>query len=251
RTDEADIVLSDDHISRKHARLLNHQQHVWLQDLGSANGSYVNGKRLTGAQLLFHGDRITFDTHSMQLIGKGADLTPVRAQAAEGSKPAVIEAPATQLRVDTTRVTAIDEQMLESFEVPVSDATGAFLLGASEPIAGQAFRLPMGRCLIGRDAACAVVIRDATVSSKHAELMLRAEGCTITNLLSTNGVRVNGAQAQTAQLVHGDIVRLGNVSLVFNDVPKPLTGKSTLKRIQIALIVASIALAVTIAWMLT
>jgi pSer/pThr/pTyr-binding forkhead associated (FHA) protein len=252
RNDEADIALLDDHISRAHARLVNHQQHIWLQDLGSANGTYVNGDKITGAQMLYHGDRVSFDTYTLQLIGRGGDLTPVRQEAAaETVEAAVIDGPVTELRVDTTRVATVDEHMLRGVDMPTREESGACLLGASDPIAGMAFRIPMGRSTIGRDSKCNLVIKDATVSSKHAEIVLRPEGCTITNLLSTNGVRVNSQETQSAQLNHGDVVRLGNVSLVFNDVPKPLTQRRAYKQIQILLIGGSVLLAAGIVWMLS
>jgi hypothetical protein len=42
RGEDNDLVLLDDHISRRHARLETHAGVVWLRDLESANGSFVN-----------------------------------------------------------------------------------------------------------------------------------------------------------------------------------------------------------------
>ena len=77
RADGADLVISDSHISRFHARLIERDGYVWMQDLRSANGSRVNGERILGGVRLFHGDELRFDRHVFQLVGTGGDLTPI------------------------------------------------------------------------------------------------------------------------------------------------------------------------------
>jgi pSer/pThr/pTyr-binding forkhead associated (FHA) protein len=81
------------------------------------------------------------------------------------------------------------------------------------------FRAGMGRAVIGRSDDCDVVIRDRTVSARHADLVVRPEGATITNLMATNGTWVNGVEVRSTQLHDGDMLRLGQVSLMFKDVP--------------------------------
>ena len=44
RTDEADIVISDSSLSRVHASINREEDHVWIIDEGSTNGSSVNGE---------------------------------------------------------------------------------------------------------------------------------------------------------------------------------------------------------------
>ncbi len=53
-----DIVLSDAEVSRRHSRMTLSPQGYVLEDLGSTNGTFVNGERLTGPHLLDHGDQI-------------------------------------------------------------------------------------------------------------------------------------------------------------------------------------------------
>ncbi len=247
RGDDADLQIDDDHISRRHARLVNHGGVVWLQDLGSANGTYVNGERLSGACRLFHGDEIRFDAVAFQLVGRGADLTPVRTpDPAERPAPLEVQRPLGSPG-DTTEFAAVAEDRVDAPHLepalPPGEA-GAFLLGASEPVAGMTFRTPMGRTLIGRQDDCDLVIRDRTVSARHAELMVRAEGVTITNLMATNGTRLNGEEIQTGRLHDGDVLRFGRVSLVFKDVPASASGRLWIRRLQYALLLGSLALAV-------
>jgi predicted component of type VI protein secretion system len=55
-----DIVINDPEISRRHARLYAQGNGYVLEDLGSTNGSFVNGQRLLGPYVLRPGDTVTF-----------------------------------------------------------------------------------------------------------------------------------------------------------------------------------------------
>jgi pSer/pThr/pTyr-binding forkhead associated (FHA) protein len=53
-------VLNDPEVSRKHARLMAQSGSYILEDLGSTNGTFVNGQRLMGPHLLRNGEAIMF-----------------------------------------------------------------------------------------------------------------------------------------------------------------------------------------------
>jgi len=57
RGDKADLRLVDDGISRDHARIVNENGQFAVEDLGSTNGTYCNGTRVT-RQPLSEGDKI-------------------------------------------------------------------------------------------------------------------------------------------------------------------------------------------------
>jgi len=58
RHGDNEIILPDGQVSRHHAEIVMQGGRWLIADLGSANGTYVNGKRLTGPQVLNHGDLI-------------------------------------------------------------------------------------------------------------------------------------------------------------------------------------------------
>ncbi|MDD3776511.1 MAG: FHA domain-containing protein [Actinomycetota bacterium] len=57
RSSESDIFLDDVTVSRQHAAIVNEPGGVAIEDSGSLNGSYVNGKRVEKC-MLTHGDRV-------------------------------------------------------------------------------------------------------------------------------------------------------------------------------------------------
>ena len=247
RGDDNEVLLLDDHISRRHAQLELRNGVVWLRDYGSANGTFINGERLRGGVRLFHGDEISFDTLRFQLVGKGQDLTPVRRQ--QTATEIIRIASGAEYRMDTTEIAPIDTTSEPPIVVPDSGQTGAFLLGVSEPISGFTFRTRIGVSLVGRDEACDVVIRDPTVSARHAEIVVRPESTTVTNLMATNGTRVNGDIIQSAELSDGDVLRVGRVSLVFKDVVAQEADRRWLRSAQWVLLSGSLLLALGLIWM--
>ncbi|PZQ84253.1 MAG: FHA domain-containing protein [Acinetobacter johnsonii] len=60
RHQAADILLQQSEISRKHAAFLLKEQALWLQDLGSSNGTYVNDVQIAAETLLKQGDIVQF-----------------------------------------------------------------------------------------------------------------------------------------------------------------------------------------------
>ena len=59
RADDAQVSIHDDGVSRKHARIAIEGLKFTLEDLGSTNGTFVNGDRIPGPTLLKEGDDIS------------------------------------------------------------------------------------------------------------------------------------------------------------------------------------------------
>jgi pilus assembly protein CpaF len=54
------IVINDAEVSRRHARMEFRDAKYMIQDLGSTNGTFVNGSRISGIQALNSGDTVSF-----------------------------------------------------------------------------------------------------------------------------------------------------------------------------------------------
>lgn len=57
---ECDLAVVSPHISRQHAKLEATDGHLYIEDLGSSNGTMINGKRCSGRQQLRHDDELRF-----------------------------------------------------------------------------------------------------------------------------------------------------------------------------------------------
>jgi len=62
RSPGSDIVIADDYISSAHARIVPSGERIVLEDLGSTNGTVVNGRRITTPVTLAPGDEIDLGT---------------------------------------------------------------------------------------------------------------------------------------------------------------------------------------------
>jgi Protein of unknown function (DUF3662)/FHA domain len=76
--------------------------------------------------------------------------------------------------------------------------------------------VPPGGGVLGRSRGCEIVLEDAGVSRRHAEIRPSAEGWTVEDLGSTNGVLVNGQRIRGAHALYpGDRVEIGSTELAF------------------------------------
>lgn len=68
RGEGCQVVVNEAMVSRKHARIVLSGVRPYIEDLGSANGTFVNQGRVNGFQDLFPGDHIFVGTCEMELI---------------------------------------------------------------------------------------------------------------------------------------------------------------------------------------
>lgn len=71
RQDGCDLVVQDEEASRRHAQVASTPEGFQVLDLGSTNGTYLNGRRLDGAALLADGDRIEVGHSLVRFVVRG------------------------------------------------------------------------------------------------------------------------------------------------------------------------------------
>jgi pSer/pThr/pTyr-binding forkhead associated (FHA) protein len=71
RSSDLDMVLVEDMVSRKHARITMQADQIWIEDLGSTNGTFVNGEKIKRAHLK-EGDRVLIGTSILKVIAGDA-----------------------------------------------------------------------------------------------------------------------------------------------------------------------------------
>ncbi|MDC0714470.1 DUF4388 domain-containing protein [Stigmatella sp. ncwal1] len=118
RSSELDMVLVEDMVSRKHAKIMIASGAITIEDLGSTNGTFVNGEKVKQARLK-EGDRILIGTSILKLIDQGADSPELDAKAA---KARLEEAAAAQ----AARSTKTSSMTGKIEEIPLPDLLQLF-----------------------------------------------------------------------------------------------------------------------------
>ena len=118
RSPELDLVLAEDKVSRKHAKIRLDGQDLQIIDLGSTNGTYVNGERIRRQQLN-PDDRILIGTSIARIIS-GSDIT---------LDPSVVHDPIALKEMMADMNTRVDDSVSMSGtleEVPLPDLLQLF-----------------------------------------------------------------------------------------------------------------------------
>ncbi len=90
----------------------------------------------------------------------------------------------------------------------------AWLIPLDGPQGGQLLELK-ARAIVGTAPDCDVVVKDTSISGRHAEFSAQGGAFLVADLGSTNGTFVNEKRVQNAELVDGDTLRLGRTPFKF------------------------------------
>jgi pSer/pThr/pTyr-binding forkhead associated (FHA) protein len=239
RNPDCDLVLSQGHPSRRHAEVSLEEGRVWVKDLGSANGTFVNDRQITDRTALNAGDRVRFDAEEFIFESSAPpaadNATVVRApDAAAPAHQTVIaqnrpRTPGSWADPDArgggqgTRL--FDPAELEKIRAggpavtPTEPVDAPYLVVQSGRHAGERLKLKPGRETnvweIGSEQERDILIDDAGVSAFHAKVVNEGNRWKVIDQMSANGTYVNGQKSNISYLKHGDRVRLGPVECLF------------------------------------
>ncbi|MDE2858198.1 MAG: FHA domain-containing protein, partial [Chloroflexota bacterium] len=198
RSASNDIHIGESHISRMHAVLTCRDGEFIIDDLDSANGTYVNGVRVEGSSTLEIGDEIHLFVSMLKLLDPRA--TPAK-------------------------------DALELVSMVANDR--ASLRIVKGPQRGQVYALLKEEIYIGRSTPNAnweITLQDPTVSRPHAFLVKDKHCWKLFDLGSANGTSVNrrpviGGKAR--ELRDGDRVMFGATMTLFRlGYPPPARRKN-------------------------
>ena len=68
RKDDNSLVLDDQHVSGHHANLTIKNEVLYLEDLNSTNGTFVNGEKIKNSVKLFKNDQIEIGTTKFKVL---------------------------------------------------------------------------------------------------------------------------------------------------------------------------------------
>jgi hypothetical protein len=87
---------------------------------------------------------------------------------------------------------------------------------------GRTFELRPGEVVIGRSSGCHLVLDDALVSRRHAQIVITDTSAVIEDFGSANGVFVNGRRVANSELLRaGDQLQIGKQQFVVRAIVRP------------------------------
>lgn len=95
----------------------------------------------------------------------------------------------------------------------------AKLIGMSGDFKGREYPIEQGEIAIGRKADNTILLDNPTISSHHCRILRSGDSCTLQDLESTNGTRVNSRDVKESPLHHKDLLQLGSIEFMF-DAPE-------------------------------
>jgi len=179
-----DFSLHDECLSRKHCQITANGSDFYIKDLGSYNGTFVNGEKIENVKL-----------HDQDEINIGNTLLIFYSEKSEDSNHKKNEELNNKLS-------------LEEFE-------NKYILYF--PQTKTYISLTSPNYTIGRKKDNTIYLPSNQISGKHAELNYHDHGWWITDLESRNGVIINNKKETSALLQVGDMVQLGDVYFIFRD----------------------------------
>jgi pSer/pThr/pTyr-binding forkhead associated (FHA) protein len=192
-----DVVVQDSRVSRNHALIECGAAGCTVVDVGSPNGTWINGVRVE-RRLLRSGDTLVI-----------------------GGATARFEAGAPETDEQMTRLNSVadmDTALSQvSLQMEVAETNTARLAVRS---AGRTWEVALDRetQTIGRLPDNDIVINRQSVSRHHARVERRGDGFMIQDLNSGNGTWVGGVRIDRHRLADGDAIRIGNAQLVYKAV---------------------------------
>lgn len=168
------VVISESGIDEVHARITKQGDALYLSDSGSAGGTFVNGNRIGQNFQLRPGDVIRVGKVEMDIIDPKT-----------GAEKPAAAAP----RVEWSIMAITGE-----------------LKGKSIPVRGS--------LVFGRSSSCDIVINDAHMSRRHAEISLKDGVVRLVDLKSSNGTCVNGKNIGEQILKPGDKIGFDQITFL-------------------------------------
>lgn len=203
RDTEADIVIDNPSVSRRHAEIRQEGGGWVVEDLGSSNGTFLRGQRLEGTQAIAVGDEIGFGKFSI-VFDKvvGDDVASAGGPSVQTTSLTGVEG-TMHIRASEVRELLKDSERKKRAHV---DWQSGGQRGSHYPSEASA-------ALFGTDELCDVRVPKGP---KHHVLVVHREGgCEVRNLTAWSRMKFRGGATKRAVLKDGDVVEIGGLKLTY------------------------------------
>jgi ABC-type multidrug transport system ATPase subunit/pSer/pThr/pTyr-binding forkhead associated (FHA) protein len=215
---EFEIIIEAPGVSRRHAQIRQVDNQYVIEDLSSSNGTFLNGRRITGSELLQSGDIIGLG-QAVKMVCSG--LSAPEVQDVRDLLPTIPEAPGGIAQTVIGEALPTDDQLVTPPQLLVTDA------GAMPEV----HTLMEDSITIGRSVDNDITIASNIVSRSHARLERADLGYQLivlpqaSNPIYVDGYPVTGPR----RLRHGDKLRIGGqdpgsmVTMTYNSPAEAIT----------------------------
>jgi pSer/pThr/pTyr-binding forkhead associated (FHA) protein len=227
------IRLTERNVSRRHARLVQSNGRVFVEDVEARYGVKKNGKKIEERAEFNEGDVVVIGDYRLTLRpekadaangqdvnGEAAEISPKLQEREEPDESPSLTAPSELddggSEPESTAPPSATQETSSRAETEVIQTEPAELVVISSNFAGQKFPLDQKEMVIGRSEDCDIIIDHRSVSSTHAKVVREGhESYKIVDLNSRNGLKVDGDEYKSIHLERGDVVELGHVKFRF------------------------------------
>jgi pSer/pThr/pTyr-binding forkhead associated (FHA) protein len=203
RIEENDIVINNLAVSRRHAKIYIKDGKVFIKDLVSANGTFVNGLMVDEAELK-KGDSILIGKHIIKFCDEETQR-PEENVAFQGERHTVMVDPKTQEKF---------LEKLKSEKLNSDSLSNTPKLTLSD---GKEVEIKKDFFTIGNGYDSSLKIGGLFVKSRHAKIIKRSDGTyRIVSMGSfLRPTKVNGSRIKETTLQDGDTIKIGKHEMTF------------------------------------
>ena len=206
-----DLLLDDPLVSSTHAQIVARSDAWIIQDLGSTNGTLVDGRLIREATLRPGSEVAIGSTRLVLFVGlEAAETDKDDATSRKGSATEIawlLDEELVELKGDHDRTSASSDVIDQDLRLPPGLRASVECVAGSDT--GKVFRFTRGNVAIGRKTG-EIPLTDLEASRRHAVIeVFGREMIFLRDLGSTNGTYHNGQRVSVSRLRNGDTIGVG------------------------------------------
>jgi pSer/pThr/pTyr-binding forkhead associated (FHA) protein len=205
-----DLVLDDALVSGTHAQIIPRDEGWVIQDLGSTNGTLVDGRLVYETPLRPGAEIALGNTRMVLFIGLAESPTEQQTGKANNSQLEIawlLDEELVELAGSPDRTRSPADVIDQDLRLPPGVSAVVEVVAGQD--VGKVFRFTRGNITIGRHLG-EIPLSDLEASRRHAVIELFGrEMIFLRDLGSTNGTYHNGQRVDVARLRNGDTVGVG------------------------------------------
>jgi len=254
RDPSCDIILDQGYPSRTHAQIIFKDNALYVDDLNSTNGTFVNNQKIYKTTRIVPGDLIKFSTVEFSLLPSSCGNETIiskRPTHSSADKSFIIQDEIKidpnstgilqsyplpfgwpvdntmtknlfQNKPDTKYLNIIDQHIKKSLSGDDTVYVAALVFNPKDDrpnVFGLSLESKQNKLSIGRSNRCTVTVKAPSVSEHHADLRFEKNKWILTDHNSTNGIRLQGKLITELILEHGSTISLGQIEMAFRNIP--------------------------------